>query len=281
MKRRYATYHAHLRNADRAACQMRRRRVSPRLRSKSIAQTCSRRSIRLPLRIVWFAGSFAFASSGALAQSLRSEVGVHTDTPQETQNRKWWDGRKQYGAIGVRERDRQPHLPDGIRMGNYMVLPSGQVQLVHRDNLYKTSHNRISDFAIQVDPRIRFISKFSRHALNIDVGGRYIGHRRETNLDTLGGFANVEGALHINHAHTISFGLLTDYGHEEQLSSFQRTRANEYTPVWRNSAELGITRDAGRLSATYGVAYKSWDFKDVKTSDGDVLDQDMRDTTIY
>lgn len=166
-------------------------------------------------------------------------------------------------------------------MGNYVVLPSGRVQFLHRDNVYFTKENRVSDFAIQVDPRIRMISRFARHALNIDVGGRYTGHRNETNLDTLGGYASAEGALYINHAHTLSFSLLSDYRHEEQLASFQQTAAHEYTPVWHKRAEIGITRDAGRLATTLGFSYNDWNFDNVESRDGAVIEQDFRDTTVY
>ncbi|MEO0797658.1 MAG: outer membrane beta-barrel protein [Pseudomonadota bacterium] len=215
------------------------------------------------------------------AQTLRSQVGDLTQTPQDRENARWWDERKQYGAIAVDERDRTQYLSEGWRFGNYIIRPTGEVRKHYTDNVYRTSKERTGDFAVELNPKVKFVSQFARHALNIDVGGTYRKYNKADNLDTLGGFVRAEGALHINHAHTISFSLVSDYTHEFALASTFTQLANERTPIWTNKAELGITRDAGRLAVTAGVAYNSYDFFDVKAQQGPKIDQDLRDAKIY
>ena len=215
------------------------------------------------------------------AQALDTDGGELTQTYGEGIGRRTWDNRKIHGAIGIKERDRRPFEPDGMRFGNYLVYPSGEVRKVFEDNAYGTVDNRTSDFSVDVRPGLSLRSQFSRHVLNFDFKGRFVEYANEKDLNHVDGFASTDGALHIDHAHTLSFSLASDYRHESRLSFSAPARAREKTPIWKNSAEIGLTRDRGRLATTLGASYTSWDFSDVKAADGSTIDQDGRDVKIY
>lgn len=202
-------------------------------------------------------------------------------TPSAQQNSQRWENRAEFGATAVDERTRSETLPEGIRFGQFLILSTGEVRTIFEDNVYGTSENRISDFSVSLKPRIRALSQFGRHVLNFDFGGEFVKYANESKNDYIDGFASADGELHINHAHTITFGLITDYRHERRLARLNPREAREKTPIWHNGAHLGLTRDAGRLSASIGATYDRWDFDDVEAIDGGTIDQDFRDTTIY
>ncbi|MEL6297361.1 MAG: outer membrane beta-barrel protein [Pseudomonadota bacterium] len=216
----------------------------------------------------------------ALALDLDSDAGILAGTKAAQQRLKHWDNRKIFGAQAVDERNREPYKPDGIRFGNYLILPSGEVRSVFEDNVYGTIDDRVSDFSVQLHTRVRAVSQFKRHHLNFNFGGNIAEYASRKDLNEVNGFGSVDGALEIDHAHTISMSLLSDYRHETRLAKDAPLRAREKTAAWRNKASVGITRDAGRLSGTLGASYESVDFADVTSLDGDNIDQDYRDTQI-
>jgi hypothetical protein len=197
------------------------------------------------------------------------------------QNAETWDNRGENNATAVDERARGETQPEGIRFGNYIILSTGEVRTVYSDNIYGTATDRIGDFSVELIPRIRARSQFGRHALNFDFGGRLVEFANEKDNNHVDGFATMDGELHINHAHTLTFGLTTDYVHESRLARIAPREAAEKTPIWHTGAHLGLTRDAGRLAASIGATYDRWDFADVTARDGGKIDQDFRDTTIY
>ncbi len=212
---------------------------------------------------------------------LKAEAGELAGTISEARTRKRWDGRKEWGAIGVLERDRKPWFPEGIRFGNYVILPTGEVETHFNDNVYGRANDRVADFAVAIEPSVRLISQFKRHQLNFTFGGQILDYLKENELDEVNGYASADGALHIDHGHTISMSLLTDYAHEAKLAVGDNTIAVRKTPVWHNKVAVGITRDAGRLYGTLGASYNSYDFGDVPGEDGSNIDLDLNDTQIF
>jgi hypothetical protein len=57
--------------------------------------------------------------------------------------------------------------------------------------------------------------------------------------------------------------------------------AAEPVSVIKNRAAIGLTRDAGRLYGTFAATLETSDFEDVLGTDGNILDQDRRNQTIY
>ncbi|MGF1650856.1 MAG: outer membrane beta-barrel protein [Hyphomicrobiaceae bacterium] len=216
----------------------------------------------------------------ARATSLRSDVGNLYHTQSERRLRDFWDESRRYGAAALSDIVRDHVEPEGIRFGNYIILPSGEARLMYETNPDRAERSRGGDASLALTPRLQALSRFGRHALNFDVGGTFKRYLARDEYDADRGFATVEGALHIDHAHTLSFALMTDYSHVNRLDLGIQEDIVEDTAVWRNGFEMGLTRDAGRLAATIGVALKSYDFFDVRRADGTILNQDDRDAIV-
>lgn len=191
-----------------------------------------------------------------------------------------WDGIKKYGAERVSERDRTPYQPDGLRAGTYRVFPIIGTTALFDDNIYATNKNRASDVRFEIVPVVRARSDFSRHILDFSVGAKQTEYLRNSQLNSTDGNFAVDGALHFDHAHTLSLSLLSELNHEDRAAPEAPRNAAERTAVFHNRAIAGIRRDAGRLWASFSTSVERWDFQNVRARDGTTIDQNARDTQI-
>jgi hypothetical protein len=152
---------------------------------------------------------------------------------------------------------------------------------VFDDNIFATANDRVGDIRHELQPRIKFESHLPRHVLDVAIGGKLVSYLEHDEFDHIDGFAALKGALHFDHAHTLSATMLSTLEHEDLLAPLAPGNAAEQTPVWRNRVKLGARRDAGRLYGSIGLAAESWDYQDVTARDGSTIDQDERDSAIY
>ncbi|MEO1543559.1 MAG: outer membrane beta-barrel protein, partial [Pseudomonadota bacterium] len=112
-------------------------------------------------------------------------------------------------------------------------------------------------------------------------GGRFVEFLDNPDQNFVAGAALMQGALHFDHAHTLSVSLSSDLGYEERGSQTVPIAAAEPVPVWANEATIGITRDVGKLYGTLSAQFIHRDYYDIKALNGTTLDQDLRDSTQY
>lgn len=222
----------------------------------------------------------AACASRAAALDLGSDGLARDETFAFGEGLKRWDNIKKYGAERIIDRDRTMYQPDGVRAGNYLVFPSVGTRVIFDDNVFATRTNKQSDVLFEVRPELRFQSHLPRHVLDFALGGRFTSYAEHSDLDTADGYASMNGALHIDSAHTLSVGLLSRYEHQDPFAPEAPVGAREKTPVWHNRATLGLRRDAGRLYGMISATADSWNFFDVKARDGSTIDQDNRDTEV-
>jgi hypothetical protein len=254
--------------------------MSPRQKARPpSARGCTRRRGLSGLASVLIAACAAAPRAGAL--DLDSEDSRYLDTLAYRQALKTYDNIKKYGAERVVDRSRQEYSPDGIRIGNYIILPEIGSRVVFDDNVFATAHNRIADFRHELSTGVALQSHLPRHVLDVAVGGKLVTYFNNPELDYADGFASVNAGLHFDHAHTLSLSVLSSLDHEDRLDAFAPANARELTPVWYNRLGVGLKRDAGRLYGSVGFTAQSWDYFDVKARDGSTIDQDRRDVAVY
>jgi hypothetical protein len=239
----------------------------------------TRRGLRAGL---WATAALAAAwASSAGALDLGDDDTGLTETVAHRQALKSYDNIKKYGAERIVERDRKPFRPDGIRIGNYVIFPEAGSKLVFDDNIFASPSNRVADLRHELTSKVRLESHLPRHVLDFSFGGKLVSYLEHDQLDHADAFATANGALHFNHAHTLSVGLLSALEHEDLLDPSAPEDAAELTPVWHNRASMTLKRDAGRLYGSIGVRAESWDYQDVEARDGSTIDQDFRDVSIF
>ncbi len=213
----------------------------------------------------------------AHAFDLDGTEGLITETIAARERLRDYDNIKQFGAERVVDIDRRHVQPIGIRAGTYLIFPTVEEKIVYDDNIFGVSKNKTGDFRNEVSPQVTFQSHLPRHVLNMALGGRIVSYLDNPDQDYVDGHAALNGALHIDHAHTLSLSLLTRQEHEERSDITASRSAAEPVPIWRNKAAIGITRDVGRLYGTLSATYNRWDYSNVDSLDGKTLDQNFRD----
>jgi len=223
--------------------------------------------------------SFALGTR-AVALDLGDEGLARGDTIAFQEGLRKWDNAKRYGAERVIDRDRTLFQPDGIRAGSYMVYPSLGTTVLFDDNIYATAKDRASDVRFEIVPVVRAKSNLPRHILDFAVGAKLTEYARHTELNTADFRFNMDGALHFDHAHTLSLSVLSALDHEDRAAPEAPKNAAEKTAVFHNRAIAGFKRDAGRMWAAFSTSIERWDFQDVKARNGSTIDQDLRDTQL-
>lgn len=167
--------------------------------------------------------------------------------------------------------------PKGLHAGNFFISPSAAITTTFDDNIFSTSVNPESDLKTVFTPGVRITSDFPRHAIDMSLSGRIVTYAENSDQNYQDYAAHASGALHFDHAHTISAGFISELQHEEVGNLTSPFNAGEPVPVFHHRASLGLTRDSGRLYGTVSAHVDRWDYQDIRAANGTPLDQDHRD----
>jgi hypothetical protein len=216
----------------------------------------------------------------AVALDLDSDGGLITETVASRDRLGTYDNVKKYGAERVSDRDRAYVQPEGIRAGNYLIFPSIGTAVVYDDNIFGTDLEKVADFRTEITPRVHFQSQLPRHVLDLSLDGKLVNYLDNPDQDYASVSARADGALHFDHAHTLSVSAFTGLEHEERSDITSPRDAREPVAVHHTRIVSGITRDVGRLYGTLSAGVEQWNYQDTISGTGDKLDQDARDLDV-
>jgi hypothetical protein len=215
------------------------------------------------------------------AQNFVSYPELDTRTIARGQLDKDYYNAKQNGATTVRDQSRKFAEPDGLRFGNFKAYPSLSATTTFDDNIFGSNNNPESDLRTEFRPSISIQSDLPRHALDFSLSGRIVTFLENSDQNYEDYRAVGSGALHFDHAHTLSAGFISELSHEEIGDITAPFDAAEPVPVFHNRASVGVTRDGGRLYGTLSAHAERWDYQDIRAKNGNRLDQDHRDTDAF
>ena len=220
----------------------------------------------------------AIAPMPAFALDLDGTDGLNTETIANRDRLRVWDNIKKYGAETVGARDRRELKPDGVRAGEYLVYPSIGAAVVFDDNILAHDIEKVADIRTELTPSVKLQSEFARHSLDFSLDGKIVNYMDNSEQDYASVRARAEGALHFDHANTISASALSALEHEERDDPSYPLTAIGPVPVFHNKAAVGITHDVGRLYGTLSAAAESWNYSNVEAVNGSTLNEQARDT---
>lgn len=184
---------------------------------------------------------------------------------------------KQRGATTVNDQNRSFAAPEGVRAGPMLLFPSLNTTTTFDDNIFLSPSQTQSDLKTVFTPSIKAFSNLPRHKLDFSLSGRIVSYLENSDQNHEDYNAAIRGALHFDHAHTLSATVISGLGHEERGGLTTPVAAAEPVPVFRHRASFGITRDVGRLYGTLSGHVERIDYHDVQARNGTRLDQDFRD----
>jgi hypothetical protein len=172
-------------------------------------------------------------------------------------------------------------LPEGLRVGNFFLYPSIGTSATFDDNVFSSAYDPKADWRMEIAPMLVLQSQLPRHEINVVLGARSVSFLENSDQDYVDLNALLRGALHIDHAHTLSAAFSSTLNHEERGDSLAPKNAAEPVPIERNRLTASITRDAGRLYGTLSGSIENLDYGNVEATDGTILNQSMRDQMLF
>jgi hypothetical protein len=217
----------------------------------------------------------------AFAFDIDHNTDLITDTVAGQQRRVDWNAAEKFGARNVGAADRGFAAPEGIRVGNFFFYPSLGETIAYDSNIYGLAKDPVPDWRFITAPTLKIESQLPRHAFDMTVFGRFVNFAEHSDQDYVDFGGRARGAIHIDHAHTLSASVLATRENEERSASTAAPTAAEPVPIDRFRGSIGITRDVGRLYGTLAATAEHLDYGSVPALDGTTLDQDYRDQTLY
>ena len=211
------------------------------------------------------AGSFAFVSSAAVAQSAADAA-----VDNFTRNRN----------TSVQQRSRPDYDAPGLRAGAFMVYPRLEVQAEHNSNIYATATNEVDDTIFHVRPELSIESGWSQNSLSAYVRGslnRYVDNDSE-NVDEFSTGGN--GRIDVARLTSIGFGGNFTSSFEPRTAPDAAANAVEATKLDTAQAYVSGTRSAGYLKVSGRADWRSYNYQDGMTLAGTLIEQDTRDRDV-
>ena len=182
--------------------------------------------------------------------------------------------------LDVTKRPRPEFDPVGVRAGSFLIFPKAELSERYNDNIYATENNTISDYITVLRPSVDLRSDWNNHMLSVNVFGEsgwYADHSEEDFFDY--GIVG-EGRIDIQRSAYLFGGAGAQHLHEDR-SDPNNVNGVDPTEYDRYDGNIGATFKPNRLGVTGEVTWRQFDFDDVATSTGVVINNQDRDRNVY
>ena len=172
--------------------------------------------------------------------------------------------------------DPSPYAPIGFRSGPVYFFPSVEVLGVYNDNVFAEQGNKRGDELLVISPQLHVLTDWSRHELELFVGGEFGFYEDFTTEDYQDYTINGRFRLDVSRATNIMFE--AERAHDHQLRGDPETVAGlEPTEFDITGGKVQINQSLGRMKLSAGAAVRRLDFKDVPAVGGGFINNDDRD----
>ncbi len=223
-------------------------------------------------------GLAAYSSSSASEESEQTPALVpNLMSPSETTK---MIPDEQLTRMPVRDRPRYGYEPIGYRVGPIFFYPQLLSGLRYDSNVFANSTNRQSDIAAVLAPKLTISSYSPRFSFKSDVGARVYRFRRlhsEDRTDVYGGF---RARTEITRDLRVDAQAYAARLHEDRSESTSPSNAASPVPYTDLRGQLSVIKDFNRLSVMAGTTARNLTYENVRSFDGDILDQSSRNGTI-
>lgn len=175
----------------------------------------------------------------------------------------------------------KPELdPIGLRLGSFLLYPALDLGHEFDDNIYRTEKDREADLIAHITPRVRLLSDWNNHALEVDAkldAGRHYDNSSEDFTDWgVGALGRVDftrasqllGRARFDHLHE-------DRGSPDGAAGERPTRYD------RGQLEFGGSHRVNRVTLSGQAQLVSLDFDDGRAADGSRVNNDDRDRDVW
>ncbi len=175
---------------------------------------------------------------------------------------------------------RPDYYPDGIRAGSFVLRPMIVAQATYDDNIFADETNEQSDTIFSVRPIFLAESDWNNHRVFARVEGNFVRYAENSDEDYDDFLARIGGRLDVMRDVYV-FGDASHAIRHEERSSPDDVDGVEPTEFIDDVANLGITRDVGKISVTLRGRARKLDFDNVRASGGGIINNSARDRKEY
>jgi hypothetical protein len=179
---------------------------------------------------------------------------------------------------GIPTRDAENYEPFGARIGTFKLFPELDAGGAYSSNIFATQTNEVDDFIFTARPKLDLVSDWTSHYLKFSAHGlvgRYADNSNENFIDY---GVNAQGRFDL-----LSLGqsnlfarVAFDRLHEDRGSP-NAVNGIDPTEYDRLFGQAGFLYKPGRFSAALVADAAGYNFDDVATSTGAIINNDDRD----
>lgn len=177
----------------------------------------------------------------------------------------------------VLERERPEYESLGVPLGSFYLQPRVETSIGYSSNVFGLSEDKVGDAFVEVDPSVRLESNWSSHALTLNGGARFLRFAEQTSRNESGLNASFDGRLDVTQGIRLFSGAGIQRGFEQTSSAGFPGDAIEPVEYIAKTAYVRAERSGTRLRLAGLIDVTDLNFRDVRTFDSGLLDQDFRD----
>jgi hypothetical protein len=181
----------------------------------------------------------------------------------------------------VTSRPRPAYDAVGVHAGGFTVFPSATVSEKYDDNIYATDTNTTDDFITALGAAVDVNSNWSRHALNFTSGVTQYIYADNSDENRLDWNVGVDGRLDVTRDTQVAANMSYSQLHEDRGDPNSPAAAVEPTEYTLFDAGGSVSQHFNRLLVKVNGGYSNYNYDDVLSTAGTVIDQDDRDRVEY
>lgn len=171
----------------------------------------------------------------------------------------------------VLTRTRPEFDPLGIRAGSFLVFPQIRASTRYDDNIFARESNEEDDIIVGVEPSVNVRSQWSRHQLNLQIGGdvgRYLDNS-DSSYEDFG--VSATGRVDVVGESAIRFGGFVGRNHEDRDDP-EESGQEDVTEIIEGNFIANYRHVINRLFIQPGIQIRRRDFDDVNGINNDDRD---------
>ena len=161
-------------------------------------------------------------------------------------------------------RPRPDYDAPGLRMGEFVMLPSVSAGTIYNSNVFNTPTDTKSDWAFELTPMLRLISDLPRHALNVLIGAHSLFYTRLDSENTTDITINGQGRLDIRRSTNVTVDAGYVVLHEARGAVDLPGNAAEPTEYAVANAQAMLNHTFNRLRVSAGASIQDLDYSNTK-----------------
>ncbi|MDB2415530.1 outer membrane beta-barrel protein [Rickettsiales bacterium] len=178
------------------------------------------------------------------------------------------------------DKEREDYKADGVRLGAFELKPSINISETYNDNIFAVETGQTSDMITNIRPGFELSSDWSNHELVFAASGDFGLYADNDDEDYQDYSVSTDLRLDVLNETHVTAGASYDHLHEDRGSA-DDVNGKDPTEYDVTTGRVGLYRGLRKFSFSLDGVVSQYDYDDVSTSTGTIIDNDDRDRDEY